>query len=279
MSNPDATRVCEASLKAHQHNLCQTIPNQRMAWLAVIPTSAWLAQPPVLRNTAPRRARTALMEAAAEPAAAPAKRKVIVIGAGWGGLSAAHQLSMDPEVEVTVVDAAKRAGGLVSDSFLTPGGRRAEAGQHGFWDEYHNIYSLIDSLKLPEDPLTGYAEQGQYSPRGLEAVWPVYRDQKQRLPTGLGQALYTRFLNLPVTDLASAAPLVLAFSEFDDSPEAWAKYDKLSFRDLCMKLGVSQRMYDEAFEPMILTGLFAVRPCRHPTRGLSWAPPRGVRAG
>jgi|EP00966_Prymnesium_polylepis_P284844 uncharacterized protein with NAD-binding domain and iron-sulfur cluster len=149
-------------------------------------------------------------------------RKVVVIGAGWGGLSVANQLSFAENVAVTVVDAAPRPGGLVSDSFLTPGGRRAEAGQHGFWDEYHNIFSLIDSLNLPEDPLTGYAEQGQYSPAGLEAVWPVYRDaEKTQLPTGLGQALYTRFLNLPPQDLATAAPLVLAFSEFDDSPEAW----------------------------------------------------------
>ena len=51
-----------------------------------------------------------------------------------------------------------------------PGGRRAEAGQHGFWDEYGNIFGLIESLNLDEDPLTGYAEQGQYSPRGLEAI-------------------------------------------------------------------------------------------------------------
>jgi len=196
--------------------------------------------------------RSAIMQVA-EPAAT----KVVVIGAGWGGLSAAHQLSMEPGVEVTVVDAAARAGGLVSDSFLTPGGRRAEAGQHGFWAEYGNIFALLDSLQLPEDPLTGYAEQGQYSPAGLEAVWPVYNEQKQKLPTGLGQALYTRFLNLPITDLATAAPLVLAFSEFDDSPEAWARYDKLSFLDLCLRLGVSQRMYDEVFEPMVLTGLFA----------------------
>ena len=164
---------------------------------------------------------------------------------------------MDADTDVTVVDAAPRPGGLVSDSFLTPGGRRAEAGQHGFWDEYHNIFALLDSLKLPEDPLTGYAEQGQYSPQGLEAVWPVYRDQKQKLPTGLGQALYTRFLNLPLSDLATAAPLVLAFSEFDGSEEAYARYDKISFYDLCVKLGVSRRMYDEAFEPMVLTGLFA----------------------
>ena len=82
-------------------------------------------------------------------------------------------------------------------------------------------------------------------------------NKESQLPTGLGQALYTRFHNLPALDLASAAALVLAFSEFDDSEEAWRKYDKLSFRDLCVKLGVSKRLYDEAFEPMILTGLFA----------------------
>ena len=57
-----------------------------------------------------------------------AAKRVVVVGAGWGGLSAAHHLSRQPGVEVTVVDAAERPGGLVSDSWLTPGGRRAEAG-------------------------------------------------------------------------------------------------------------------------------------------------------
>jgi len=194
-------------------------------------------------------------------------KRVVVVGAGWGGLSAAHHLSKTPGVEVTVVDAAPRPGGLVSDSWRTPGGRRAEAGQHGFWDEYSNIFGLMDEIGLDRDAvLTDYAEQGQYSPGGLEAVWPIYRASRPfgesgpfsgGLPTGLGQALYTRFKNLSPLDLATAAPLVLAFSEFDDSEEAWAKYDKISFRDLCTKLGVSRRMYKEAFEPMILTGLFA----------------------
>ena len=168
-------------------------------------------------------------------------KSVVVIGAGWGGLSCAHHLSRQG-CKVTVIDAAERPGGLVSDSWLTPGGRRAEAGQHGFWDEYHNIFALMDSIGLDRSQvLTDYAEQGQYSPSGLEAVWPVYRESRPfgtLLPTGLGQALYTRFLNLPALDLATAAPLVLAFSEFDDSPEAWAKFDKISFRDLCTKLGV-----------------------------------------
>ena len=137
-------------------------------------------------------------------------------------------------------------------------------GRHGFWDEYHNIFKLLDELNLREEVLTGYAEQGQYSPNGKEAVWPVYRDSSDirlplaveqamrvasgSLPTGVGQALYTRFLNLSPLELATAAPLVLAFSEFDDSPEAWAKYDQISFRDLCVKLGVSRRLYTEAFE-------------------------------
>mmetsp|Transcript_4236 Transcript_4236/g.4652 ORF Transcript_4236/g.4652 Transcript_4236/m.4652 type:complete len:581 (-) Transcript_4236:417-2159(-) len=188
----------------------------------------------------------------------PKKQKAVVIGAGWGGLSAAYSLSQDPNYEVTVVDAAPRVGGLVRDGFRSmTGERKAEAGQHGFWDQYYNIFKLLkEDLGIFDSALTDYAEQGQYSPDGLEAVWPVYRDQTQ-LPTGLAQAAYTKFLNLPKTDLLTAFPLVLAFSEFDDSPESWEKFDKLSFRELCVKLGVSKRCYEEAFEPMILTGLFA----------------------
>mmetsp|Transcript_7578 Transcript_7578/g.11569 ORF Transcript_7578/g.11569 Transcript_7578/m.11569 type:complete len:589 (-) Transcript_7578:145-1911(-) len=189
----------------------------------------------------------------------PKKKKAVVIGAGWGGLSAAYSLSQDPSFEVTVVDAAPRVGGLVRDGFKSISGKRnAEAGQHGFWDCYYNIFSLLkNDLGIFDNALTGYAEQGQYSPNGLEAVWPIYRDQSPQLPTGLAQAAYTKFLKLPLVDRLTAFPLVLAFSEFDDSVEAWERYDKISFRDLCVKLGVSKRCYEEAFEPMILTGLFA----------------------
>ena len=188
------------------------------------------------------------------------KKKVVIIGAGWGGLSAAYELSKDTNhYDVTVVDASPRVGGLVRDGFSSVNGKfKAEAGQHGFWDPYYNIFRLLDrDLGILDTALTGYAEQGQYSPNGLEAVWPVYRNQSPQLPTGLAQAAYTKFQNLPLIDRLTAFPLVLAFSEFDDSPQAWEKYDKYSFRDLCIKLGVSRRCYDEAFEPMILTGLFA----------------------
>eukprot|EP00986_Skeletonema_menzelii_P015215 scaffold11304_cov135-Skeletonema_menzelii.AAC.1 len=193
-------------------------------------------------------------------------QKVVIIGAGWGGLSTAHALSKSSsQLQITIVDAAPRVGGLVRDGFSTINNTlstNAEAGQHGFWDNYYNIFSLLQNdlsskISNMDEVLTGYAEQGQYSPNGLEAVWPVYRNSQPNLPTGLAQALYTKFVNLPPLDRATAAPLVLAFSEFDDSPEAWARYDNISFRDLCIKLGVSKRCYNEAFEPMILTGLFA----------------------
>ena len=191
------------------------------------------------------------------------KKQAIVIGAGWGGLSAAYHLAKQDvrqEYEITVIDAAPRIGGLVRDGFTSMTGKRpAEAGQHGFWDQYYNIFQLLDEdLGIVDQALTGYAEQGQYSKHGgLEAIWPVYRNQQPKLPTGLAQAVYTKFQNLPIMDRLTAFPLVLAFSEFDDSEAAWKKYDTISFRDLCIKLGVSKRCYDEAFEPMILTGLFA----------------------
>jgi hypothetical protein len=68
-------------------------------------------------------------------------RRVVIVGAGWGGLSAAHALAKDsqsdPSVQVTVLDASPRVGGLVRDGFTTiSGARPAEAGQHGFWRNY-----------------------------------------------------------------------------------------------------------------------------------------------
>lgn len=185
-------------------------------------------------------------------------------------------------LEITLVDSSPRVGGLVRDGYTSSKEKRsAEAGQHGFWDNYHNIFRFLEEdllssinrnissnddsdkarakIKTLDDLLTDYALQGQYSKqKGLEAIWPVYRQSHPRLPTGLAQAFYTKFLHLPLIDRLSAFPLVLAFSDFDDTnPSSWKKYDNLSFQDLCIKLGVSERCYREAFEPMVLTGLFA----------------------
>ena len=68
-------------------------------------------------------------------------------------------------------------------------------------------------LTVPQQQPPGYAPQGQYSPEGLEAIWPIYRDQPVTLPTGLAQAAYTNFLKLPIAhiswkDLTSMIPFL-----------------------------------------------------------------------
>lgn len=82
-----------------------------------------------------------------------------------------------------------------------------------------------------------------------------------RLPTPLGHFAYCDFRRLPWTDRLSALPLMTAAADFDNSPEAWQRYDGMSARELFRRSGVTQRLYDDAFNPMLLVGLFAPGRC------------------
>lgn len=73
----------------------------------------------------------------------------------------------------------------------------------------------------------------------------------------MGTFAYPDFKMLPFIDRASALPLIYSVIDFDNSDEAWRRYDKLTARELFAKFGVSSRLYKEAFEPMLLVGLFA----------------------
>jgi uncharacterized protein with NAD-binding domain and iron-sulfur cluster len=73
----------------------------------------------------------------------------------------------------------------------------------------------------------------------------------------MGHFVYSRFLRLPLADRLSALPLVAAAADFDGSPAAWRRYDAMSARELFRRAGVSERLYRDAFEPMLLVGLFA----------------------
>ncbi|CAN0063244.1 unnamed protein product, partial [Discosporangium mesarthrocarpum] len=53
-------------------------------------------------------------------------------------------------------------------------------------------------------------------------------------------------------DRASALGLLQDFLEFDGSEEAWARYDKVTAKELFCKAGVSSNLYDEFLEPMLL---------------------------
>ncbi len=180
------------------------------------------------------------------------QKKVVVVGAGWAGLGAAYHLSKQG-YEVTLLEAGAYPGGLVA-GWQTEKGRSVEAGIHGFWYPYSNIFALTDELGIQS--FTPYTRSSQYSPAGLEVESPIFQ-REPYLPTPLGTFIYTRFKRLPLIDRLSALPLLYSLVDFDNSDEAWHRYDCMTARELFKQYGVSERLYKESFEPMLLVGLFA----------------------
>lgn len=180
------------------------------------------------------------------------QKKVVVVGAGWAGLGATYHLAKQG-YDVTLLEASPYPGGLVS-GWKTEDGKSIEAGIHGFWYPYKNIFQLVKELGL--NPFTNWTRSSQYSSAGLEVESPIFQDEPL-LPTPLGTFLYTKFQRLPLIDRLSALPLLYSLLDFDNSPEAWKRYDKVTARELFKQFGVSSRLYKDAFEPMLLVGLFA----------------------
>ncbi|MBE9078196.1 FAD-dependent oxidoreductase, partial [Romeria aff. gracilis LEGE 07310] len=168
------------------------------------------------------------------------------------GLGATYHLTKQG-YDVTLLEAGAHPGGLVA-GWQTAAGRAVEAGIHGFWYPYHNIFGLVDELGL--QPFTPFTRSAQYSPAGLEVESPLFQEMPY-LPTPLGTFIYTRFKRLPLRDRLSALPLLYAVVDFDNSDDAWRRYDGVTARELFKQFGVSERLYKESFEPMLLVGLFA----------------------
>ncbi|WP_072619726.1 FAD-dependent oxidoreductase [Spirulina major] len=181
-----------------------------------------------------------------------AKKRVIVVGAGWAGLGATDHLARQG-YDVTLLEASAQPGGLVA-GWRTADGRSIEGGIHGFWYPYRNIFQRVKELGLK--PFTPFTQSHQYSPHGLEAIAPLFQNEF-RLPSPLGTFLYTQFPRLPLSDRLSALPLLRAVIDFDNSDAAWRRYDKRTARELFQEYGVSERLYTDAFNPMLLVGLFA----------------------
>lgn len=181
-------------------------------------------------------------------------KRVAIIGAGWAGLGAAYHLSKQEQLDVVLIDAAKSVGGLVA-SWKTDKGRDVEVGIHGMWRPYFNLFHLVNR-ELGLNPFTDWTRSSQRSPKGKVVESPIFNDLP-RLPTPLGTFFYTKFLDLPLIDRLSALPLLEAVVQWDNSDDAWRKFDKMTAKELFKSYGCSERVYKEAFEPMLLVGLFA----------------------
>ncbi|MEO1094846.1 MAG: FAD-dependent oxidoreductase [Cyanobacteria bacterium J06638_28] len=184
--------------------------------------------------------------------AANPRPRAVVVGAGWAGLGATYHLAKQG-YDVTLLEAGSYPGGLVA-GWKTQQGRSVEAGIHGFWYPYRNIFGLTDELGI--QPFTPYTRSAQYSPHGLEVEAPLFQAMPY-LPSPLGTLVHTNFKRLPLSDRLTAIPMLYAVVDFDNSDDAWQRYDHLTAYDLFRQYGISERLYKDAFEAMLLVGLFA----------------------
>ena len=52
-------------------------------------------------------------------------------------------------------------------------------------------------------------------------------------------------------------PLFAAVVDYNATPATYARYDRMTARELFRQFGVSQRLYDSFLKPLLLVGLFA----------------------
>ena len=210
------------------------------------------------------------------------KKRVVIVGGGWAGFSAADALATAPAdaVEIVLLDASPRGAGGLAGSWSTEGGRPVEAGVHGFWREYRNTFAAIERIGLDLDDVLGpYSPSVLVSKSGRVALAPVLGDDAADstgststnqlnpfsspleslaalLPPPLDVALVSEFdpsSPLTIVDRVSAVGLVGAWADFGQEDKgSWDIYNKVSAEELFLeKSGVTKGLYDELVQPLL----------------------------
>ena len=218
------------------------------------------------------------------------KTKVVIVGGGWAGFSAADALaSADPttgqsSVDITILDGSPRGAGGLAGGWRTESGRPIEAGIHGFWREYRNTFAAVERIGLDLDEvLTPYTQSVLVSKSGRVALAPVLGDDAnvetelpplpspllalvdpkafldsiaKLLPPPLDIALASDFSPespLNAVDRISALGLLGVWADFgQEDPVSWERYDEISAEDLFKKkAGVTDVLYDELITPLL----------------------------
>ena len=216
-------------------------------------------------------------------------KKVVVIGGGWAGFSAAeavstaNQSSTGHNVTVELLDASPRGpGGLAAGWRSKKLNASVEAGLHGFWRGYSNTFAAIERIGLDlDDVLTPYMPSILVSQSGRVALAPVLgEDDNKRdiledmetldwsntnsiikrlaglLPPPLDVAILSEFEAknpLTIADRISAIGLLGVWADFiQEDPKSWKRYDKISADNLFRSTaGVSQNLYQELVSPLL----------------------------
>lgn len=218
-------------------------------------------------------------------------KKVVVIGGGWAGFSAADALSRIqqeketavPSFDIEILDASPRGPGGLAAGWRTPKlDRPVEAGLHGFWREYKNTFAAIERIGLDlDDVLTPFTPSILVSQSGRVALSPVlgegYDDTKKSagdtkkgldpaslvtsrlaelLPPPLDLALLSEFEGgnpLKTVDRLSGIGALGAWGDFEqEDPKSWERYDKISAENLFKSIaGVTPVFYNELVSPLL----------------------------
>jgi monoamine oxidase len=168
-----------------------------------------------------------------------APKKVIIIGAGLAGLSAAFELTRAGH-DVTVLEARTRPGGRVHtlrDDFAD--GLYAEAGaaripnHHHFTLKYAELFGLMLDPFLPPDVPTVYHVRGQRIKvvPGREVDWP-YKLTPEERKLGLS-GLRQKYVRSMLGELGDAA------DPGWPPPDALLKYDQMNRSDFWRSRGAS----------------------------------------
>ncbi|MEK7833539.1 MAG: FAD-dependent oxidoreductase, partial [Acidobacteriota bacterium] len=165
-------------------------------------------------------------------------KKVIVIGAGLAGMSAAYEL-IQAGHEVTVLEARTRSGGRVwtlRDDY--PDGMYAEAGATNVFDNHNWTMKYIKLLGVTLDPMESTPGAAIFHVRGKRLViksgspvdWPLELKADEK---GLSRGqLWTKYV----------APVVKELGDLEaaDWPSASLKrFDRMTFAEFVRQQGAS----------------------------------------
>lgn len=203
--------------------------------------------PPLLHSLVPR-----IIEPTniTDPLTLPAdvKRKVLVVGGGIAGLSAAMELK-ERGFDVTVVESEGRVGGRLRTESVEVGpdgtSLEIEHGYHAWFKGYPVLHDIIDRLEIgselvPED--------------AVHFTFPDYEDEVLTVEPNahvlnmLG--IVARSPNLDLMDAFKALPgLLPAF--FYDHEANYEKYDGISFLDWAEEKKIPKPFLDVFLEPAL----------------------------